>query len=909
MSDCVSDGRNFQQTKETGMANGHMMACMACGLALLGAGMVRAETPDAWLEYVEAHGRSAVDVGIVGRAGTKVETKFRWTAERNGEMCLLGARKTGDDASRAEFICSGSSGGNAVFGFGSQLVQLKVNSWTSYQWEKDRDFTATVELFTTNETQTAMTFGLRHSEWGSFLYYPGVNSDYTNAPNPVVTNGLSDTGLNLYLFAGNADGEVADRAWARVYSLKVWQDGELVRDLKPCLKDGRAGLHDAVSDTILYALDGTDDLAYDAACNEPDYFIEYVDSTGSSYVDVEVPGRSGTSCRADMAWLNLNGDFAFLNARSSTNVNDRVFLLHTSWDSKMSIGYGGFSRASDNFLFTAGTRYLVETTLEAGRQTVDVDGQRIYSATSSASYDTGRSFYLFANHVGEQALNKSQARLYSLKIWQDGALVRDFLPCVKYGRVALYDAVDRRIFYPQGGELVSAPITAVGKPDYYLEYVESPGGTYLDTGVRARTGTAASAKMRWNMLGVRGNFFSHVDSMNENTFLGACAANANSRMYLIHTCNAQLWFGYGMTKIYPPMSAETTDRVGLSLDRDYEYEASYMADAQTLSMNGVQYVSEQVADPVDAGCNLYLFGANVGNKYLRYATRSRVYWLKIWQDGELVRDFTPCMKNGRAGLYDAVGDKVYFTVLPLPDSCIGPAKDVAALRPTHLVEFLETDGRRWLDMDVVGRSGTVAEFDMAWLDVGGDVGFFGSSRDREADEGTAAQGPMRFYPWHNARKVFSYGCDSFFYVKKDAPGDAMGWNEAAKGFYIDPARKYHVRTDFAADRLQIVVDGETVIDRTGDWEVDTRLPMYLFAENVKGTAMQISRSRIYGMKVWQDGVLVRNFVPVRLGGESGMPALWDKVSAKPFFLNDKAPFARVGPVVGENPTGFLILFR
>ncbi len=892
------------------MANGHMMACAACGLALLGAGMTRAETPDAWLEYVEAHGRSAVDVGVVGRADTKVQVKFRWTAERNGEMCLLGAAKTGDDASRAEFIHSSTANGNAVFGFGSEATLLRPNQWTNYQWEKDRDFTATVEFFTTNETQTAMTFALLRPEWGDRIYYPAYYSDVTNAPCPVVADGLSDTGLNLHLFADNVDGVVTNRAWARVYSLKVWQDGELVRDLRPCLKDGRAGLHDAVSDAILYAIDGTDDLAYDAAYNEPDYFVEYADSTGSAYVDVEVPGRSGTSCRADMAWLNLNGDYAFLNARSSLDVNDRVFLLHSAWDNKPAIGYGTFIRATDDTLFTAGTRYLVETSLDAGSQTMDVDGRRVYSATSSASYDTGRSLYLFANHVGEEALNKSKARLWSLKIWQDGALVRDFLPCVKYGRVALYDAVDRRIFYPQGGELVTAPITASGRPDYYLEYVESPGCTYLDTGVRARTGTAAAAKMRWNALGTRGNFFSHVDSLNETTFLGACASDSNNRMYLIHSPAGALWFGYGMTKIYPTASAETTDGIGLSVDRDYEYEASYMADAQTLALDGVQYVSEQVADPVDAGCSLYLFGANVGNKSLRYAGRSRVYELKIWQDGELVRDFSPCMKNGRAGLYDAVGDKVYFTVLPLPDHCIGPAKDVAALRPTHLVEFLETDGRHWLDMEIVGRSGMVAEFDMAWLDVGGDVGFFGSGRERVDGEGdNAANGPMRFYPWHNARSVFSYGCGSFFYVKKGDPSAEMGWNEAAKGVYVDPARKYHVRTDFAADRIQIAVDGETVLDRAGDFEVDTGLSMYLFGENVKGEAKQTSRARIYGMKVWQDGVLVRNFVPVRLGGENGMPALWDKVGAKPFFLNDKTPFARVGKVVGKNPSGFLVLIR
>lgn len=894
------------------MANGHMMACVACGLALLGAGL-QAETPDAWLEYVEAQGRSAVDVGVVGRTNTKVQVSFQWTAARRGEACLLGARKTGDDASRAEFIYSNSDEGDAVFGFGSQQKQLCVepeNRWTSYKWERDRDFTATVEFTPTNETQTAMTFALARLE-GGVSYYPGC----TNDPQYVVVDGVSDTGLNLYLFADNVDGAVENRVWARVYSLKVWQDGDLVRDLKPCLKNGRAGLYDAVSDDILYALDGTEELTYDAACNEPDYFVEYVDSTGDAYVDVEVRGRSGTSCRANMAWLDLNGDYAFLDARSTGNSRDRVFLLHTAWNRGLAIGYADFIRVNDHlpendgFYFSVGTRYLVETTLAASNQTVRVDGRSIYSYTASESYDTGRNFYLFANHIGDGVQNQSKARLYALEIWQDDKLVRDFKPCVKYGRFALYDVVDKRIFYPQGGRLVGAPLTAPGRPDYELEYIESPGGTYLDTGVRARTGTAATAKMRWNAFGDH-KLFSDVDARNENTFLGACGEHGNKRMYLIHSPNGQAWFGYGDTRIYPTVTTATTERVELTAGVDCEWAASYMTGAQTLSVNGVQYVSAQISGDVDAECNLYLFGANVGNRYLRYAGRFRVYELKIWQDGDLVRNFRPCMKNGRAGLYDEVGDKVYYTTRVLPDSCIGPAKDkdVSALRPTHLVEYLETDGTHWMDMEVVGRSGTVAEFDMAWLDVGGDVGFFGSSRESRAE---GEDDPFRFYPWHNARKAFCYGCKNFTYVKKNDPSATIGWAAAERGdgIFIDPGRTYHVRTDFATNRIQIAVNGETVLDRSDDFYVDTGLYMYLFGENVKGQARNLSRVRIYGMKVWQDGVLMRNFVPMRLGGENGMPALWDKVSAKPFFLNDKAPFARVGPVVGKNPSGFLILFR
>lgn len=50
---------------------------------------VQAEEPDVWLEYVEARGDQAVDVGVVGKAGTKAEVSFRWTAERFGEISLL----------------------------------------------------------------------------------------------------------------------------------------------------------------------------------------------------------------------------------------------------------------------------------------------------------------------------------------------------------------------------------------------------------------------------------------------------------------------------------------------------------------------------------------------------------------------------------------------------------------------------------------------------------------------------------------------------------------------------------------------------------------------------------------------------------------------------------------------------
>lgn len=221
--------------------------------------------------------------------------------------------------------------------------------WSVVRWERDRDYIVKVELSVTTETQTAGRLSFVPQNWNE--------EEFRHMPT-VVTNGVSDTGLNLYLFAANVDGVADNKAWARVYAVRIWQDddqggSQLVRDLRPCLKNGWAGLYDAVSSNILYSITGID-LAYDTAYNKPDYYVEYVDSDGTSYVDVGVRGRSGTSCRADMAWNELGTtntwrDLAFLGARTAMDKEERVFLLHSSQNGKMGLGYGGYIYSTQGF--------------------------------------------------------------------------------------------------------------------------------------------------------------------------------------------------------------------------------------------------------------------------------------------------------------------------------------------------------------------------------------------------------------------------------------------------------------------------------------------------------------------------------------------------------------------------------
>ena len=72
--------------------------------------------------------------------------------------------------------------------------------------------------------------------------------------------------------------------------------------------------------------------------------------------------------------------------------------------------------------------------------------------------------------------------------------MRDLVPCVKHRRPALLDRVSGRFFFAGAGRLVAGRNATSGRPDYFVEYLESKGDTWLDTGVRARNDVRATGE-------------------------------------------------------------------------------------------------------------------------------------------------------------------------------------------------------------------------------------------------------------------------------------------------------------------------------------------------------------------------------------------------------------------------------
>ncbi len=137
-------------------------------------------------------------------------------------------------------------------------------------------------------------------------------------------------------------------------------------------------------------------------------------------------------------------------------------------------------------------------------------------------------------------------------------------------------------------------------------------------------------------------------------------------------------------------------------------------DLETFKTNGV----------VNLNLNLYVFACHLSNK-AAWFSQGKLYELKIWkknaESGELdlVRHYLPCAKGGRAGLYDEVEGKIYYSFSD--DNFIAGAVTNApsltdpegnAITNPAVLDWIEHYDATQEDIDALG---TKAKFDELFL--------------------------------------------------------------------------------------------------------------------------------------------------------------------------------------------------
>ena len=185
-----------------------------------------------------------------------------------------------------------------------------------------------------------------------------------------------------------------------------------------------------------------------------------------------------------------------------------------------------------------------------------------------------------------------------------------------------------------------------------LEYLESNGSQYIDTGVRANQDTKVEYR-----VATTSTDYTHIWVM------GAVEGNAvfGASIYPPHSdSQLKMWVSFGIddsahvgqnvrdwgikTHAFDGMPENNPNGVLVSLSKDGFY------------VNGTE--TRNISNIADFEVGpLYLFGA----KGVSGNLRGRIYSFDIWQDGTKIRHFLPYLDpNGVPAMYDDVENKLYY---------------------------------------------------------------------------------------------------------------------------------------------------------------------------------------------------------------------------------------------------------
>ena len=264
---------------------------------------------------------------------------------------------------------------------------------------------------------------------------------------------LWSTGSTAEIAASSA---VAEPNCVRIYGCRFYEGDALTHDLAPCFCEGNAGLRDKVTGAFLpieAQTAGRRSGGIFAPFAEEVY--DYIESTGSQYVDTEVRVT-------DKLKVVLDSQYRNTSARQLQGYNN-----NSSVDFAWGIDNGYFRTFNCNSSAWAGNtkadlqRHVF--TFENGKQTID-GADYTTAAVRGTNPSSDQVLYLFARLVTWSPFcqNHCFMRLYSSQIYQDGELVRDFVPARALGFTCLYDLVNNRPYLPHGGDFLFRAIPPKG---------------------------------------------------------------------------------------------------------------------------------------------------------------------------------------------------------------------------------------------------------------------------------------------------------------------------------------------------------------------------------------------------------------------------------------------------------------
>lgn len=232
---------------------------------------------------------------------------------------------------------------------------------------------------------------------------------------------------------------------AKLYRCQCIKGTVAIRDFIPAQRqsDGAIGLYDVINNGF-YTNAGSGSFQYEYDGYQ---FLEYIRATGTQYINTGFIPNSNTRVivRANLATgtsvYGITQTNAMLNLTGAGDKSGMYFY----W------GSGGASTRTNYF--------DAVHTFEQNKNVCYVDGAHYYTYTAT-SWSSSYPMFLFGRSASGSLNDAGTCSIYSCQIYDNGTLVRDYIPAVNNrGEIGMYDKLNDKFYTNQGsGSFTGGPM-------------------------------------------------------------------------------------------------------------------------------------------------------------------------------------------------------------------------------------------------------------------------------------------------------------------------------------------------------------------------------------------------------------------------------------------------------------------
>ena len=428
------------------------------------------------------------------------------------------------------------------------------------------------------------------------------------------------TGGNLRLFGGVGNRRSPK---ARCDSLQLYTANGLVRDLRPCLhpKTFEACMYDTVTHKYFYNK-GTGSFI------PAPRFVEYLESDSTAYIDT---GISGGNDNLEIDVTFMAQKYVQYGAIYGNYVDEATNMTRIIFGTNASGLYSNINcPAGSNSIINTGSSILNKViNFYQDKSKITVNGTDYTVNTRKSGTATTNNIALFNRSLTIPITRDIGLRVYDFKISESGTLLRHLKPCLRGNTPCMYDTVEGKYHMNVGtGTFGYGEIK-------FVDYIESDGNQFIDTGLIGNFNTKAEVKFAMNTVSVFPGVFGARQSATSRAFniwgrmsTGYMGANISNR-------------GGAYSNVIPSVDTEYT--VSLSNNQLVVND-----DIKTFTVADFTTPTTMLLFDINGG------GTHTGTGSNR-PLNGRVYYLKIWEKGELIQHLRPALDyNNVACMYDMV---------------------------------------------------------------------------------------------------------------------------------------------------------------------------------------------------------------------------------------------------------------